>query len=82
MGFGFFTQPSKFSHTLYFQYKDFSSIKLSGIKTRLSYMSLAINTASKESHDLAIAVATWLREVIVNELSVTCCKYFPDKGGL
>jgi len=45
LDFGFFTQPSKFFHTLYFQYKELLSIKLPEIKTRLSYMTLVIDVA-------------------------------------
>jgi len=45
MGFGFFTEPSKFFHALYFKYNDLSSLTLSGIKIRLSYKSLVIYTA-------------------------------------
>jgi len=61
MRFGFFTQPSKFFHTLYIQYKRSLSITFRGTKTRLSYMSLAIEVARSESTDLAIATAIRLR---------------------
>jgi len=45
MGFGFFTQPSKFFHTLHLQYKYVYLSRFWENKTRLSYMSLAINIA-------------------------------------
>ena len=61
----------------------FLSITLSGIKTRLSYMSLAIDVARLESTHLAIATAIGLKEaLIVRKLSVTGCKYHPERRGL
>jgi len=75
MGFGFFTEPFKFFHTLDFQYKDPDLSRFRENKTRLSYMTLAIDVARYESTDLAIATAIGLREVIFSEPSVTCCKY-------
>ena len=61
MGFGFSTQPSKFFHILYFQYKGLYLSRFWENKTRLSYMSLAIDVAREESTDLAIATAIGLR---------------------
>jgi len=57
MRVGFFTQPSKFFHILYFQYKDLYLSRFRETKTRLSYMSLAIDVARYKSTDLAIATA-------------------------
>jgi len=62
MGFGFFTQPSKFFHIPYYSIQRSLSLTLLGTKTRLSYMSLAIDVARLESTDLAIATAIGLRK--------------------
>jgi len=82
VGFGFFKQASKFFHILYFQWSDVSSVILLQIQIELWYTSLTINTAKQESGDLAISAAIGLREGILSELSVTCCKYHPEKRGL